>query len=68
MAHVIAHHGSERVSKGMLINMGGGTVRRSGQGCRRGVSYDAIMQIYGIGTTVGVELPYRAPRSRRPII
>jgi predicted Zn-dependent protease len=57
VAHVAAHHGAERISTGILAQLGavGLGVALSN---RNPIVVDAIMQAYGIGVTVGGILPF----------
>ena len=59
IAHASARHGAERVSQGMAVQLGGavlaGVLGASGYG---GATQDLAMQAYGMGTQVGVLLPY----------
>ena len=59
IAHASARHGAERVSQGMAVQLGGavlsGVLGVYGIG---GASGDLAMQAYGLGTQVGVMLPY----------
>ncbi|MCH7517843.1 MAG: M48 family metallopeptidase [Candidatus Dadabacteria bacterium] len=57
VAHVAARHGGERVSVGILAQLGA-----VGVGAAMGGSdpfvYEAVMQAYGLGANVGVLLPF----------
>jgi predicted Zn-dependent protease len=57
VAHAVARHGAERVSQALLIQTGSSVLSRSISGYDPRVQ-SALMLAYGIGTTVGVELPY----------
>lgn len=59
VAHALARHGAERVSTGTLLQIGavGVAVAASGAGAGAGTQ-QAIMQAYGLGSTVGVALPF----------
>ncbi len=58
IVHVTARHGAERMSQSILIDVGGSVLSSAlGEGAG-GFSHDAIMQVYSLGTTVGVALPY----------
>jgi predicted Zn-dependent protease len=57
VAHVVARHGAERMSQDLMIQLGG-TALSAALGANAGVSGDLVRQAYGIGTTVGVALPY----------
>jgi predicted Zn-dependent protease len=57
IAHAIARHGSERMSQGLLVELGGmalseALVKQPAQ------TKDLFMKSYGVGTEVGVLLPY----------
>lgn len=56
IAHVTARHGAERMSQSMLIDVGGSVL--SGALGQNSATRDLVMQAYGLGTTVGVALPY----------
>jgi len=59
IAHVTHRHGAERMSQGMLVDVGGSVLSTAvGKSAEGRLSHNDIMQIYGIGTTVGVALPY----------
>jgi predicted Zn-dependent protease len=57
VAHAIAKHGNERMSQGLLAQFGaiGLSLALSGS---PGLTSDIFMQAYGVGTQVGVLLPY----------
>ncbi len=57
VAHAIAKHGNERMSQGLLAQFGaiGLSLALSGS---PGVTSDIFIQAYGVGTQVGVLLPY----------
>lgn len=57
IAHVTARHGAERMSQDLLVQVGG-TALSAALGSRSPVTRDLAMQAYGIGTEVGVMLPY----------
>lgn len=57
IAHVSARHGAERMSQSVLIQVGG-TALSAALGADGGIARDLAMQAYGVGTTVGVALPY----------
>jgi predicted Zn-dependent protease len=57
VAHAIAQHGNERMSQGLLAQFG--AIGLSVALARNpGVTSDIFMQAYGVGTQVGVLLPY----------
>ncbi|OGI43150.1 MAG: peptidase M48 family protein [Candidatus Muproteobacteria bacterium RBG_16_64_11] len=57
VAHAVARHGAERVSEGLLLQMGGQAL---GQAIKTnsGTTQSIIMGAYGIGAAVGVALPH----------
>lgn len=57
IAHAIARHGNERFSQQMLIQMGGVALDIALQN-KPQLTRDLWLQAYGIGSTVGVMLPY----------
>lgn len=57
VAHVAARHGAERVSTGILAQLGA-VALGVGLSNRDPIVVDAIMQAYGIGVTVGGILPF----------
>ncbi len=57
IAHVTARHGAERMSQDLLVQLGG-TALSVALGAQSSVPTDLAMQAYGIGTQVGVMLPY----------
>ncbi|MCG6897433.1 MAG: M48 family metallopeptidase [Thiocapsa sp.] len=57
IAHVTARHGAERMSQGLLVQIGG-TALSAALGGQSPVTRDVAMQAYGLGTKVGVMLPY----------
>lgn len=59
IAHVVARHGAERMSHQLLVELGGaGLSAALGTEAGAGANRDLIMQAYGIGTQLGVLLPY----------
>ncbi|MDR2199375.1 MAG: M48 family metallopeptidase [Deltaproteobacteria bacterium] len=59
VAHALARHGAERVSDAMAVELGGvilGTVL--GASSTSGLTSELLMQAYGVGTQVGVLLPF----------
>ena len=57
ITHALAHHGSERMSQGLVQQLGGvalGVALSS----RSAETQNLFMQAYGIGTQVGVMLPF----------
>ncbi len=57
IAHVIAKHGNERMSQGLLIQTGGLALSVAMQE-KPEQTQQLFMTAYGLGATVGVELPY----------
>jgi predicted Zn-dependent protease len=57
VAHALARHGAERMSQGMLLQIGAIGVAAATSGASPGMQ-QAIMQAYGLGSTVGVALPF----------
>jgi predicted Zn-dependent protease len=53
IAHAIARHGAERMSQGTLVNLGGAVV-----GAAAGQSAGVAMVAYGLGSQLGVMLPF----------
>jgi predicted Zn-dependent protease len=57
IAHAIARHGNERMSQAMLIETGGLALSSALQ-TKPQETQSLFMTAYGLGTTVGVSLPY----------
>lgn len=57
VAHAFARHGAERMSQGLLVEMGGMALSKAVE-TRPAATRDLFMRSYGIGTQVGVLLPY----------
>jgi predicted Zn-dependent protease len=57
VAHAFARHGAERMSQGLLLEMGGIALSKAVE-TRPAATRDLFMRSYGIGTQVGVLLPY----------
>jgi metalloendopeptidase OMA1, mitochondrial len=57
IAHVTARHGAERMSQGLLVQMGGAALSAA-LGGQSAAARDLAAQAYGVGTQVGVMLPY----------
>ncbi|MFU8892545.1 MAG: M48 family metallopeptidase [Luteolibacter sp.] len=60
IGHVVARHGAERASQGMLVQLGG-TALNAGLSSQSGMSPGAastILGAYGAGAQLGVILPY----------
>ena len=57
IAHAVANHGNERMSQAMLVEMGGVGLSAALSQYRES-SVGLVMAVYGIGTGVGVLLPY----------
>lgn len=57
IAHAIARHGAERMSQGLLVEMGG-TALSTALSKKPQETKDLFMKSYGVGTQYGVLLPY----------
>ncbi|MGD0078588.1 MAG: M48 family metallopeptidase [Sedimentisphaerales bacterium] len=57
IAHAIARHGSERMSQGLLVEFGGMALSEA-LANKPEQTKDLFMKSYGLGTQVGVLLPY----------
>jgi predicted Zn-dependent protease len=57
IAHAIAKHGNERMSQGLLAQLGGVGLSVA-LGTNAGITQDIFMQAYGAAAQVGVLLPY----------
>ncbi len=57
IAHAVAKHGNERMSQGLLAQLGGVGLSVA-LGTNAGLTQDIFMQAYGVATQVGVLLPY----------
>lgn len=57
IAHVIANHGSERMSQGLLAQFGGVALAQALQ-TKPAATQQLFMTAYGLGAQVGVLLPY----------
>jgi predicted Zn-dependent protease len=57
IAHAIARHGSERMSQGLLVEFGGMTLSEAIAN-KPEQTKNLFMKSYGLGTQVGVLLPY----------
>jgi predicted Zn-dependent protease len=57
IAHAIAKHGSERMSQGLLVEMGGIALEEA-LANKPAQTKSIFMQSYGLGSQVGVLLPY----------
>jgi len=55
IAHAIARHGAERMSQGLVVQLGGEVLGAAAGG---GPSSAAILAAYGLGSQVGVMLPF----------
>ncbi len=58
IAHVTARHGSERMSQGMLIDVGGAVLSGVVGKNAAAATHNMVMQAYSLGTTFGVLRPY----------
>ncbi len=57
IAHAIARHGSERMSQGLLVQMGGIALSEA-VSSQPAATQELFMRSFGIGTEVGILLPY----------
>jgi predicted Zn-dependent protease len=57
VAHAVARHGAERMSEGLLIQLGGTALAVAMQ-TRSETTAALAQQAYGLGTTVGLALPH----------
>jgi predicted Zn-dependent protease len=57
IAHAIARHGAERMTQGLLVDMGGMALSEA-LANKPAATKDLFMKSYGLGTEVGVLLPY----------
>jgi len=57
IAHAFAKHGSERMTQGLLVNMGGMALESAIE-TRPAQTQELFKQSYGIGTQLGFLLPY----------
>jgi predicted Zn-dependent protease len=57
IAHAIARHGSERMSQGLLVDLGGMALSEA-LAKQPAKTKELFMKSYGLGTEVGVLLPY----------
>jgi predicted Zn-dependent protease len=57
IAHAIARHGSERMSQGLMVQLGGMALSEAMK-TRPEATQQLFMQAYGLGTQIGLTLPY----------
>ena len=57
VAHAVARHGAERMSEGLLIQLGGVVLSEAMQ-THSATTQALTQQAYGLGTTVGLALPH----------
>lgn len=57
VAHAVAKHSSEKLSRQLLLNAGGSALGVA-LGGHSNATQQVVQQVYGLGSTVGVELPY----------
>ncbi len=57
IAHAFAKHGSERMTQGLIVEMGGMALSKALES-RPAQTQNLFMRSYGIGTQIGVLLPY----------
>ena len=57
VAHALAQHGNERMSQGLLVNLGGATLAKALE-TKPEMTRNLWLGAFGLGTQVGVLLPY----------
>lgn len=57
VAHAVAHHGAERVSEGLLVQLGGQALEAAMK-THSGLTQAIVLGAYGIGSRIGVVLPH----------
>lgn len=57
VAHAVARHGNERMSRGMAVSLGG-TALNVALAQKPDITRNLFLQAYGIGAEVGVNLPF----------
>jgi predicted Zn-dependent protease len=57
VAHAVARHGAERISEGLLLQLGGQVLAVATQ-TQPALTQTIVQQAYGIGSQVGVALPH----------
>ena len=57
IAHAVAHHGNERMSQQLLVNMGGVALSEALQ-TKKEETQQLAMMAFGVGSQLGVMLPY----------
>jgi predicted Zn-dependent protease len=57
VAHALARHGAERMSRGLLLELGEQGVLAA-LGASAPGAVQAVSLAYGLGTTIGIELPF----------
>ena len=57
IAHAISKHGNERMSQGLLVQIGAGVLSEALSN-NPGATSQIFMTAYGLGTSVGILLPY----------
>ncbi len=57
VAHAVARHGGERVSQGLLVQMGGEALETA-MSNQPAATRSLVLQGYGLGSQVGIILPY----------
>jgi Zn-dependent protease with chaperone function len=57
VGHVIARHGAERLSQGLLLQFGAAAIQ-IGMGANNPAVTNGVLQAYGLGATIGVLLPW----------
>lgn len=57
VGHVVARHGAERVSEGLLVQLGGAVLAEATK-TRPDATQQVIQAAYGIGSSIGLVLPH----------
>jgi metalloendopeptidase OMA1, mitochondrial len=57
VGHVVARHGAERVSEGLLVQLGG-VVLAEATKSQPGATQQLIQSAYGLGSNIGIMLPH----------
>jgi predicted Zn-dependent protease len=57
VAHAVAHHGAERISEGLLVQLGGQALEQALK-TQAATTQALVLGAYGIGSQIGVVLPH----------
>ncbi|MDQ6633041.1 MAG: M48 family metallopeptidase [Verrucomicrobiota bacterium] len=57
VAHAVSHHGAERMSEGMALQVGGQLLGAATQSAKP-ITQTAVAAVYGLGGKLGYELPH----------